>query len=156
MDIKEIKQIIELMNENELSYFHLERDGNKVKLRKGADIDALQQAMAAAQPVAAAPAAVAAPPVVSEGAAADDAPPPGEVEITSPMVGTFYRSSSPDSDEFAEVGTEVGEDTTVCIIEAMKVMNEINAEVCGTITQVLVENGTPVQYGEPLFRVKKA
>lgn len=156
MDIKEIKQIIELMNENELSYFHLERDGNKVKLRKGADIDVLQQAMAAAQPVAAAPAAVAAPPEVSVGAAPDDAPPPGEVEITSPMVGTFYRASSPDSDQFAEIGNEVVEDTTVCIIEAMKVMNEINAEVRGTITKVLVENGTPVQYGEPLFRVKPA
>ncbi len=156
MDIKEIKQIIELMNKNELSYFHLERDGNKIKLRKGADLDALQQAMAAAPAVAPPPAPVAAAPLPVEGPAADDAPPPGEVEIISPMVGTFYRASSPDAEQFTDVGSEVGEDTTVCIIEAMKVMNEINAEVCGVITQVLVENGTPVQYGEPLFRVKKA
>lgn len=156
MDIKEIKQIIELMNENELSYFHLERDGEKIKMRKGADIDALQRAMAAVQPIAAPPPAVAALPVASEGAVDDDALPPGEVEITSPMVGTFYRASSPDSDQFAEIGNVVVEDTTVCIIEAMKVMNEINSEVCGTITQVLVENGMPVQFGEPLFRVKKA
>lgn len=156
MDIKEIKQIIELMNENELSYFHLERDGDKVKLKKGADIDALRQAMAAVQPIAAAPAVVAALPVASEGAADGDALPPGEVEITSPMVGTFYRASSPEADQLTEIGSEVAEDTTVCIIEAMKVMNEINAEVSGTITQVLVENGTPVQYGEPLFRVKTA
>jgi len=156
VDIKEIKQIIELMNKNELSYFHLERDGNKIKLRKGADLDALQQAMASAPPVAVQPAPLAAAPAPTESAPAGDGLPPGEVEIISPMVGTFYRASSPDSEQFTDIGNEVAEDTTVCIIEAMKVMNEINAEVSGVVTQVLVENGTPVQYGEPLFRVKKA
>lgn len=159
MDIKEIKQIIELMNENELTHFHLERDGDKIKLQKGGDLEALQQALAMAQPaapVAAAPAANA--PVSSAGAPPTDtdALPGGELEITSPMVGTFYRAAGPDSDSFADIGSEVSEDSTVCIIEAMKVMNEINAEVKGTITTVLVENGTPVQYGEPLFWVKSS
>jgi len=156
VDIKEIKQIIELMNENELTYFHLERDGNKVKLKKGADLAAMQQALAAVQPLAPAPAAAApaAAPATTESAADADALPPGEVEITSPMVGTFYRATDPEADAFADIGSEVGEETTVCIIEAMKVMNEITAEVKGTITQILVENGTPVQFGEPLFRVK--
>ncbi len=147
------------MNENELTHFHLERDGDKIKLQKGGDLEALQQALAMAQPaapVAAAPVANA--PAANAGAppADADALPAGELEITSPMVGTFYRASGPDSDVFADIGSEVGEDTAVCIIEAMKVMNEINAEVKGTITKILVENGTPVQYGEPLFRVKSS
>ncbi len=154
MDIKEIKQIIELMNENELTHFHLERDGNKVKITKGADLAARQQALAAVQPVAPAPAAAA--PAAAESTDDAAALPAGEVEITSPMVGTFYRATDPESDAFADIGSEVGEETTVCIIEAMKVMNEITAEVKGTITQILVENGTPVQFGEPLFRVKSA
>jgi acetyl-CoA carboxylase biotin carboxyl carrier protein len=156
VDIKEIKLIIELMNENELTHFHLERDGNKVKIKKGADLAALQQAMAAVQPVAPAPVAAAAAPAATDSAADADALPPGEVEITSPMVGTFYRAADPKADAFADIGSEVGEESTVCIIEAMKVMNEITAEVKGTITQILVENGTPVQFGEPLFRVKSA
>ena len=156
MDIKEIKQIIELMNENELTYFHLERDGNKVKLKKGADLAAMQQALAAVQPAAPAPIVAAAAPAATESTEDGAALPPGEAEITSPMVGTFYRAPDPEADAIADIGSEVGEETTVCIIEAMKVMNEITAEVKGTITQILVENGTPVQYGEPLFRVKTA
>lgn len=152
MDIKEIKQIIELMNENELTHFHLEREGNKIKLQKGGDLEALQQALAMA-PAAAAP--TAATTAAAEPAASDpNTLPAGEIEIPSPMVGTFYRAADPESPSFADVGTEVGEDSTVCIIEAMKVMNAISAEVKGTITKVLVENGSPVQYGEPLFRVK--
>lgn len=158
MDIKEIKQIIELMNENELTHFHLERDGNKVKMKKGADLATLQQALSAAQlvapaPVAAAPVAAAA---TTDAASDGDALPAGEVEITSPMVGTFYQAADPAAPAFADVGSDVSDNTIVCIIEAMKVMNEINAEVKGTITKVLVENGTPVQFGEPLFRVKSA
>ncbi|MCF6314263.1 MAG: acetyl-CoA carboxylase biotin carboxyl carrier protein [Verrucomicrobiales bacterium] len=156
MDIKEIKQIIELMNENELTHFHLERDGDKIKLQKGGDLEALQQALAAAQPVAVAAPVAAAAPISAAPSADSDGLPAGEVEITSPMVGTFYRSSDPESAPFADTGSEVGVDSTVCIIEAMKVMNEISSEIKGTITKVLVENGTPVQYGEPLFWVKKS
>lgn len=156
MDIKEIKQIIELMNKNELTHFHLERDGNKVKLKKGVDLATMQQALAMVQPVAPAPVAPVAAPAAIEATLDSDALPPGEVEIPSPMVGTFYRSSDPAAAPFADIGTEVSEESTVCIIEAMKVMNTISADVKGTITQVLVENGTPVQFGEPLFRLKKA
>ncbi len=144
------------MNENELTHFHLERDGNKVKLKKGADLAALQQALSAAQPIAPAPVAAIPSAPAAEFVADGDALPAGEVEITSPMVGTFYRATDPEAAAFADVNDSVSENTTVCIIEAMKVMNEINAEVKGTITKVLVENGTPVQFGEPLFRVKSA
>jgi acetyl-CoA carboxylase biotin carboxyl carrier protein len=78
----------------------------------------------------------------------------GETEIKSPMIGTFYRSPSPESGSYVEIGTEVNPETVVCIIEAMKVMNEIKAELKGTITQVLVENAKPVEFGQPLFRVR--
>jgi acetyl-CoA carboxylase biotin carboxyl carrier protein len=77
-------------------------------------------------------------------------------EIASPMVGTFYSASSPDAEAFVKIGTKIGVDSTVCIIEAMKVMNEIKAEISGEIVEILIENGTAVQYGEPLFRVKIA
>ena len=86
-------------------------------------------------------------------------PPPspvntGEMDIKSPMIGTFYRSPSPEAASYVEIGTEVNPDTVVCIIEAMKVMNEIKAEVKGVVTQILVENGKPVEFGQPLFRVR--
>ena len=104
----------------------------------------------------------AAPPAGAPAAAASaggDAPegelPPGTVMIESPMVGTFYRSPSPDSDPFIEVGARVDEDSAVCIVEAMKVMNEIKAEMRGVITEVLVNDGEPVEFGQPLFLVKK-
>ena len=80
----------------------------------------------------------------------------GEIDIKSPMIGTFYRAPSPEAGNYAEVGTEVNADTVVCIIEAMKVMNEIKAEVKGVVTQVLVENAKPVEFGQPLFKVRPA
>ncbi|MCF7837857.1 MAG: acetyl-CoA carboxylase biotin carboxyl carrier protein, partial [Candidatus Marinimicrobia bacterium] len=83
------------------------------------------------------------------------APPADETVITAPMVGTFYRSSSPEADAFVKVGDDVEYDSTVCIIEAMKVMNELKAELKGTILEILVDNATPVEYGQPLFRVRK-
>ena len=156
MDLKEIRQIIELMKRNDLSLFHLERDGFKIKLRKGVDFEAVPMAPAAAPaPVAAAPAAapatVAAP--VAGGAPATT---PGGTYITSPMVGTFYRSPGPGEKVFASVGDTVDENTTVCIIEAMKVMNEIKAEKRGVITRVMVEDATPVQFDSPLFEIQPA
>ena len=163
MDLKEIKQIIELMAENELSHFHLERDGMKIKLKKGMDADAVlaeinalrsqQAASVAAAPVAVAAAAHGSPPPAN--AEVDsDAPAAGEMEITSPMVGTFYNAASPENPPFVDKGSEVADDTVVCIVEAMKVMNEIQAEQRGVITKVIAENGTPVQYGEPLFHLR--
>ncbi len=150
MDFKEIKKIVELMDEHGLSQFKLEQDETKLELKKGGDVDmqAIQQLMASAPaPQYAAPAAPAA-------AGEPAGLPAGVEEITSPMVGTFYAAPSPDSDDFVKVGAKVSADSPVCIVEAMKVMNEIQAEIAGEIVEVLVDSGTAVQYGEALFRVK--
>ncbi len=149
MDLDEIKKIVELMDEHGLSQFKLEQDDTKLELKKGG-YEVAAQAMpqyAPMPPQGGAPAASAEP-------ADPNAIPPGEVEITSPMVGTFYTAPNPESDNFVKVGSTVEPASPVCIIEAMKVMNEIQAEISGEITKILVENGTAVQYGEPLFRVK--
>lgn len=153
VDLKEIRKIVELMNEHGLTLFDMSKEGFHLKLRKGQDLDALRgllgslpaaPAVAAPAPAlpSAAPAAAAAAPV-EEGSA-----------LTSPMVGTFYRKPGPDSPAFVSVGDVVSEGQTLCIIEAMKVMNEIKAEKSGTISAILVEDGTPVQFGDALFRVK--
>ena len=158
MDFKEIKKIVELMDEHGLSQFKLEQDETKLELKKGGDVDmqAIQQLMASAPAPqyaapAAAPAAGAAAPAPA-GEASGLAP--GIEEITSPMVGTFYGASSPDADNFVSVGSKISADSPVCIIEAMKVMNEIQSEISGEIVEILIENGTAVQFGEALFRVK--
>lgn len=168
MDLKDIKKIVEMMGEHGLTQFKLEQDDSKLELSKKSevDIDTIQQlmAMAPASPApAAAPAqapALAAPapaPAVSGGEdEASDSPPAGEVAITAELVGTFYRSPGPEEEPFVQTGSEIEENSAVCIIEAMKVMNEIQAGVRGTITKVLVESGTPVQFGETLFHVKPA
>jgi len=155
VDFKDIKRIVELMDQHGLSQFKLEQDDTVLELKKGGELDitAVQRLLASAP----APAAYAAAPLAAPAAPAVEAGlPAGVTEIVSPMVGTFYSAGAPDADPFAKVGTKVGPDSTVCIIEAMKVMNEIKADVSGEIVEVLVENGTAVQYGEPLFRVKKA
>jgi len=149
-DLKEIKAIIDLMKKHGLSVFEIEKEGFRLKLEKGPSVQA-----AAAMP----------PPVAAEPKAASSAPgaaPPGLKaiesvplkEIVSPMVGTFYRAASPDGAPFVDVGKSVTEDTVVCIIEAMKVMNEIKAETSGIIAEVLAENGKPVQFGQVLFKVR--
>ena len=150
MDIKDIKRIIELMKENELSEFELAEEGFRISLRRkglGSEPQVVmaQMPMQAAAPVAAAPAAAA--PVAP-------AVPSNLIEIKSPMVGTFYRSSSPETEPFMSLGKEVDQESVVCIIEAMKVMNEIKAEVKGTNRKILVENATPVEFGQPLFLVE--
>jgi acetyl-CoA carboxylase biotin carboxyl carrier protein len=155
VDLEEIKKVIELMKEHDLSYVNLQSEDTKIKLKRGTDLEALQQALAAA-PAPAAPAPVAAPAAAAP-APATDAPAAleeGISEITSPMVGTFYRAASPESENFANVGDRIEEDTVVCIIEAMKVMNEIQAEMRGTVVEVLANNTDAVQFGEPLIRVK--
>jgi acetyl-CoA carboxylase biotin carboxyl carrier protein len=149
-DIKEIKAIIDLMKKHDLSVFEIEKEGFRLKLQRGAS---------ASQPTIAALAAAGGP---AKGAVAGAEPPPAAKaiesvpmkEIVSPMVGTFYRAGSPDAPAFVEVGKPVTEDTVVCIIEAMKVMNEIKAETSGVIAEVLAENGKPVQFGQALFRVR--
>ena len=154
MEFEEIRQIVELMDEHKLSLFHLEREGINLKLKKGMDADdilPLLQAQLTAQPAP----AMAAAPATGSPALAHENPlaATNEKEIASPMVGTFYRSPSPEAGPYASVGDEISDESVVCIIEAMKVMNEIKAELKGTITKVLVEDGTPVQYGQPLFLV---
>ncbi len=149
-DLKEIKAIIDLMKKHDLSVFEIEKEGFRLKLEKGPST----QAAAAALPAAAglAEAAPAAPETTPAALKAIESVPLRE--ILSPMVGTFYRSASPDVPPFVDVGKTVTEDTVVCIIEAMKVMNEIKAETSGIITEVLAENGKPVQFGQVLFRVR--
>jgi acetyl-CoA carboxylase biotin carboxyl carrier protein len=151
LDLKEIKELIALMRKNDLSVFKMEKEGFKITLKKGTDF----------QPVITTnvPAAVqVAPAAVGNVSTPDTAPEPKETsnlrEITSPMVGTFYASPSPELPAFVNVGQEVTEDTVVCIMEAMKVMNEIKAECRGTIAEIVAENGKPVQFGQVLFKVR--
>ena len=153
MDLKDIKAIIDLMKKNSITEFELEEKDSKLRLKRGLNggTPVVQQAddavpmisvpMAAAPMLATVPAVA---PVVNT----------GEIDIKSPMIGTFYRSPSPEAGAYVEPGTEVNPDTVVCIIEAMKVMNEIKSEVKGVVTQLLVENGKPVEFGQPLFKVR--
>ena len=157
MDFREIKRIVELMDQHGLSVFKLEQGETKLELKKGGDLDvkAIQNWMSSSPAPQYAPAYTQA--AAPAGAPAAEAGLPTNLkEVTSPMVGTFYTASSPDSEPFVKVGSKVNAESTVCIIEAMKVMNEIKSEISGEIVELLVENGTAVQYGEPLFRVKTA
>lgn len=153
MDIKLIKQVVDLMKRSDICEFEFEEDGFKLRLSsKGSDAPQVIQAAPAQQTTAPFPTSTPA----AEPASAPAAEEKGTAVIKSPMVGTFYRAASPESPAFADVGTKVGSDSIVCIIEAMKVMNEIQAEMSGTITEVLVENGDAVEYGQPLFKIKTA
>ena len=157
MELKDIKAIIDLMKRNDLSVFEMEKDGFKLKLQKGAGEQTVFVSQPAFPQIAAAPTAAPAAGASEAGAAAPatgGAAPAASKEITSPMVGTFYRAGSPESPPFIEVGKEVNPETVVCIIEAMKVMNEIKAEVSGVIAEVVAENGKPVQFGQALFKVR--
>ena len=152
MELKDIKAIIDLMKKNDLSVFEMEKDGFRLKLQKGAGEQTLFAAPSVPQMIAVPAAAGTAGPATS----APAVPPAGAAtkEITSPMVGTFYRAAVPEAPPFVDVGREVNEETVVCIIEAMKVMNEIKAEVSGVIAEVVAENGKPVQFGQALFKVR--
>jgi len=165
LDLKQIKQVIDLMKRSDLTAFELEEEGFKIKIKRGADaVPLVHTSRIASTTYADAPLieAVAAPRAQAAAAPASTAPAgnPGGDEvgiayIKSPMVGTFYRASSPESKPFAEIGTKVSETSVVCIIEAMKIMNEIQSELKGSIVEVLVENGQPVEYGQKLFKVKR-
>jgi acetyl-CoA carboxylase biotin carboxyl carrier protein len=152
VDLKDIKAIIDLMKKNSVSEFELEKQDFKIRLKRGMagngssaeDVPMMTYAPSPALPMVAAVSASAAP----------AAPASNEADIKSPMIGTFYRSPSPESAPYVEIGTEVNPETVVCIIEAMKVMNEIKAETKGIVTQVLMENAKPVEFGQPLFKVR--
>ncbi len=143
------------MNEHGLTHFDLTKKDFHLKLKKGPDLDDLRGLLACMPSApAAAPSAVQAVAAPAASAPAPAAPVAEGVEISSPMVGTFYRRPAPDAPDFVEVGSTVSVGQTLCIIEAMKVMNEIKAEKSGTICAVVAEDGTPVQYGDVLFRIK--
>ena len=154
MDMDRIKNVIDLMREHELCEFAIEEKDFKLTLKRGGQTvmmaPQMMAAPAAAPALAAAPAAAPAP--VAPAPAADDK----LIPIPSPLVGTFYRATSPDAEPFVTVGGRVNNNTVVCIIEAMKVMNEIKAETSGVIKKILVENATAVQFGQPMFLIEKA
>ncbi|NQT20091.1 MAG: acetyl-CoA carboxylase biotin carboxyl carrier protein [Planctomycetes bacterium] len=155
-DQKETKdllaELIELMNKNDLAELEIEEEGCRIRLRK-------------AEKAADRPVIISAPAASAEAPAQQPAPAPQQgnqapdhnlVEITSPMVGTFYRSPGPDADAFVDTADTISEESVVCIIEAMKVMNEIKAERAGTVKEILVADGEPVEYGQPLFLIEPA
>jgi len=151
VDLKDIKAIIDLMKKNSITEFELERQDSKIRLKRGLNggsppVQYDEPAVAGAAPVLSSIASI--PPAASQPVAT------GEIDIKSPMIGTFYRAPSPEAGNYIEIGTEVNPETVVCIIEAMKVMNEIKAEVRGIVSQILVENGKPVEFGQPLFKVR--
>jgi len=154
-DVRRVRRFIELMNEHDLSEIDLRQADQRIRLRRGPEVVTMA---AAGAPVAAAAApAASVPKAAAESGAAAASPAASEdanaVFIRSPMVGTFYASSSPDAAAFVKVGDQVGPETTVCIVEAMKVFNEIPAECSGKIAAVLATNGQSVEYNQPLFRV---
>ena len=155
MDLKDIKAIIDLMKKNSLSEFELEKQDFKIKLKRGGSGIIATPIEEGSGVTYALPAPVQiAQPTVASSATAPAAASSGNLEIKSPMIGTFYRAPSPESDEYVEIGSEVNPDTVVCLIEAMKVMNEIKAEVKGVITEILIDNAKPVEFGQPLFKIK--
>jgi acetyl-CoA carboxylase biotin carboxyl carrier protein len=152
VDLKDIKAIIDLMKKNSISEFELERQDFKIRLKRGntAAGTAVSYDEAPVQTFIASGAAPVAGTLMTPSATAS----PSELEIKAPMIGTFYRAPSPEAANYVEVGAEVNPDTVVCIIEAMKVMNEIKAEVKGIISQILVENAKPVEFGQPMFKIR--
>jgi acetyl-CoA carboxylase biotin carboxyl carrier protein len=164
LDLKQIKQIIELMKRSELSEFAVEEEGFKLKIRRGGNgVPVVSSERGSNPPFNPMTEPVAQSPSLAPNSAGNPVgAPAGQAKeeaginyIKSPMVGTFYRAASPESKAFAESGTRVVENTVVCIIEAMKIMNEIQAEIKGTVVEALVENGQPVEYGQRLFKVKQ-
>jgi acetyl-CoA carboxylase biotin carboxyl carrier protein len=152
VETKEIQDLIELISRSDFSTFELERDGFRIKLvrgeaRLGAPL-ANAAAVSSAGPLPAPPAAAEAPPAATP--AVED----GLYELHSPIVGTFYRAPSPDTPSFTEVGKHVSKGQVLCIVEAMKVMNEIESEVDAEVVEILVKNGQPVEFGEVLFRLR--
>lgn len=155
MDITKIKQVVELMKKSELSEFEFQEQDFKLRIKR----DTPGRVVTAPAAAAPAPVVVAAPAAAPAPVAAAPAPVPAAADpsvkvITSPMVGTFYAAPSPDAPPFVGVGSQVKADSVVCIIEAMKVMNEIQAEIAGSVVECLVATGTSVEFGQPLFRVK--
>jgi acetyl-CoA carboxylase biotin carboxyl carrier protein len=162
IDLEFIERLIRALDQSGIDSLELERGGTRVRLAKTPDgglaapIPVLPQAPVVGNPVATSPTPVAVPPLPEAPTAEGLAPETAAshlLEVTAPMVGTFYRAPAPDAPPYVEKGKRVSRGDTLCIIEAMKLMNELECEVEGTIAEILVENGQPVEYGQPLFRV---
>ncbi|MFY0654307.1 MAG: acetyl-CoA carboxylase biotin carboxyl carrier protein [Cyclobacteriaceae bacterium] len=152
MKIKEIKDLIDFLSASGLEEVNIETEELKIKIKRSNEAQVIEKTVAAAPAVQAAPAPAAAP-AAAPAPAAEEKPAASSnyIEIKSPMIGTFYRSSNPETPSFVEVGDEVSVGQTVCIIEAMKLFNEIESEVSGKIVKVLVENAQPVEFDQSLF-----
>ena len=155
LDHDQLHRLLEVLSDSDIQEFRLEGDDFRLEVRR--NLPAVAVAAAPVAAVAPAPAAL----EVSHQAAAPSTPPPAVpasrsdlVDVTAPMVGTFYRAPAPGEDPFVEVGTRIGVGQTVCILEAMKLMNELEAEAAGEVVEILVDNGTPVEFGQVLMRVK--
>ncbi|HYG54099.1 MAG TPA: acetyl-CoA carboxylase biotin carboxyl carrier protein [Burkholderiales bacterium] len=149
MDLRKLKKLIDLVQESGIAELEITEGEEKVKIVRGGVVSVTPLAAAPAIPP---PPAAGGPAAAPPAAAVPEAPPVQEGHVVkAPMVGTFYRSPSPDAKAFVEVGQAVKEGDTICIIEAMKLMNEIEADAAGTVKAILVENGQPVEYGQPLF-----
>lgn len=156
MDLRKLKTLIDLVQASGIAEIEINEEGDHVRI-----VNRPAQAAQAAPAIIEIPQAAPAPaaPVPSAAPAAPSAAPPASsspsgTQVTSPMVGTFYRAPSPGADPFVEVGTQVKKGDTLCIIEAMKLLNEIEAEVSGTVKEILVDNGSPVEFGQPLFVIE--
>lgn len=156
MDLKLIKNILELISESDVNEVSLEEGDFKIKVKKQGEVQQVSYTQPAALQPAAQPAAPAQPQqqASAESSGSGDDQPAGDT-VTSPIVGTFYESPSPDSDPFIKVGDKVSKGDTLCIVEAMKIMNEIEAEFGGTVQKILVDDAQPVEFEQPLFIIKK-
>jgi acetyl-CoA carboxylase biotin carboxyl carrier protein len=151
MKIKEIKDLIDFLSASGLEEVNIETEELKIKIKRSSDAQVIEKTVSAAPAVQAAPVQADLAPAAETPAAAPNSN--NYVEIKSPMIGTFYTSSSPDTSEFVSIGDIVGVGETVCVIEAMKLFNEIESEISGTIVKILVENAQPVEFDQPLFLV---
>jgi acetyl-CoA carboxylase biotin carboxyl carrier protein len=142
MELEELKELIELLKETDVTELQIEKDGTKVKIKREKILSSIEIP-------------VHKPPVIQERAVVETEDETQRlVTITSPIVGTFYRVPSPDANPFVEVGSKVSKGQVLCIVEAMKLMNEIESDVDGIVIKILVDNGQPVEYGEPLFLIE--
>lgn len=162
MELKDIKELIALIRKNDLTEFSLEQEGFKITLKRGFESQPVTTGISYGAPIPG-PGSLQFPALAQPGhaqppqlAATMPVAPSAEPfrDLPSPMVGTFYAAAAPDASPFVSVGQQITPDTVICIIEAMKVMNEIKSEMSGTVVEVLAENGKPVQYGQPLFRLR--
>lgn len=157
MDFKEIKQLVKLVESSDIEEMELQEEGFQIRITKGKAVTAQSIVVPQTPQIAAAPAPAPAPAAAAPGPAPEttSALPDNVVEICSPMVGTFYRAPSPEASAYVEVGSTVSTGDVLCIVEAMKLMNEIESEFSGKIVKILVENGQPVEFNQPMFHIEK-